>query len=171
MIIARCNSPSYWLTCRWATEVHFTSFLSQFKFGGYFAIFISIAVVSCAKFCNIHFLIIEQRAKRNFHRIWITMGKPLVEWAPGSVPILGVWEITYCVITRLYCTFFRCGGNNGIRSTYTHVFFHPGATPLLKMGTYGPNQPISLWRRSSRTCVLKIVKMTKLQSSWQVIRE
>ena len=42
----------------------------------------STAVVSCTKFCSDHCIRIEVSVKRNFHRIWIAMEKPLVKWAP-----------------------------------------------------------------------------------------
>ena len=42
----------------------------------------STAVVPCAKFCSDHCIRIEVRVKRNFHRIWIAMEKPLVKRGP-----------------------------------------------------------------------------------------
>ena len=42
----------------------------------------STAVVPCTKFCSDHCIGIEMRAKRNFHRIWIAMEKPLVKRGP-----------------------------------------------------------------------------------------
>ena len=45
----------------------------------------STAVVPCTKFCSDHFIRIEMRVKRNFHRIWIAMEKPLVKRGPGPV--------------------------------------------------------------------------------------
>ena len=41
----------------------------------------SNAVVPCTKFCSDHCIRIE--VKRNFHRIWIAMEKPLVKRGPG----------------------------------------------------------------------------------------
>ena len=46
----------------------------------------STAVVPCTKFCGDHCIRSEVRVKRNFHRIWITMEKPLVKRAPGLRP-------------------------------------------------------------------------------------
>ena len=43
----------------------------------------STVVVPCTTFCSDHCIRIEVRVKRNFHRIWIAMEKPLVKWAPG----------------------------------------------------------------------------------------
>ena len=43
----------------------------------------STAVMPCDKFCSNHCIRIEVRVKRNFHRIWIAMEKPLVKRAPG----------------------------------------------------------------------------------------
>ena len=43
----------------------------------------STAVVPCTKFCSYHCIKIEMRVKRNFHRIWIAMEKPLVKRGPG----------------------------------------------------------------------------------------
>ena len=45
----------------------------------------STAVVSCTKFCSNHFIRLEMRVKRNFHRNWNAMEKPLVKWGPGPV--------------------------------------------------------------------------------------
>ena len=42
----------------------------------------STAVVPCTKVCSDLCIRIEVRVKRNFHRIWITMEKPLVKRAP-----------------------------------------------------------------------------------------
>ena len=42
----------------------------------------STAVVPCTKFCSDHCIGIEMRPKRNFHRIWIAMEKPLVKRGP-----------------------------------------------------------------------------------------
>ena len=42
----------------------------------------STAVVPCTKFCSDHCIRIEVSMKRNFHRIWIAMEKPLVKRAP-----------------------------------------------------------------------------------------
>ena len=39
----------------------------------------STAVVPCTKFCSDHCIRIEMRVKRNFHRIWIAMEKPLLK--------------------------------------------------------------------------------------------
>ena len=39
----------------------------------------STAVVPCTKFCSDHWIRIDVRVKRNFHRIWIAMKKPLVK--------------------------------------------------------------------------------------------
>ena len=44
----------------------------------------STAVVPCTKFCSYHCIRIEMRVKRNFHRIWIAMEKPLVKQGPGK---------------------------------------------------------------------------------------
>ena len=43
----------------------------------------STAVVPCTKFYSDHCIRIELRVKRNFHRIWIAMEKPLVKRGPG----------------------------------------------------------------------------------------
>ena len=43
----------------------------------------STAVVPCTAFCSDHCIRIEMRVKRNFHRIWIAMEKPLVKRDPG----------------------------------------------------------------------------------------
>ena len=43
----------------------------------------STAVVPCTKFCSDHCIRIEMRVKRNFHRIWIAMEKPLMKRGPG----------------------------------------------------------------------------------------
>ena len=45
----------------------------------------STAVVPCAKFHGDHCTTTWMRAEWNFHRIWITMEKPFVKWAPGYV--------------------------------------------------------------------------------------
>ena len=42
----------------------------------------STAVVSCTKFCSDHGIRIEVSVKRNFHRIWIAIEKPLSETGP-----------------------------------------------------------------------------------------
>ena len=42
----------------------------------------STAVVPCTKFCSDHFIRREMRVKRNFHRIWNAMEKPLVKRGP-----------------------------------------------------------------------------------------
>ena len=39
----------------------------------------------CTKFCSDHCISIEMRVKRNFHRIWIAMEKPLVKRGPRPV--------------------------------------------------------------------------------------
>ena len=44
------------------------------------------AVVPCTKFCSDHCITIEVSVKRNYHRIWIAMEKPLVKRGPGRVP-------------------------------------------------------------------------------------
>ena len=44
----------------------------------------STAVVPCAKFCSDHSIRLEMRVKRNFHRIWNAMEKPLVKRGPGD---------------------------------------------------------------------------------------
>ena len=41
------------------------------------------AVVPCTNFCSGHCIIIKGRVKRNFHRIWIAVKKPLVKRGPG----------------------------------------------------------------------------------------
>ena len=41
------------------------------------------AVVPYTKFCSDHGNGVEVRVKRNFHRIWIAMEKPLVKRGPG----------------------------------------------------------------------------------------
>ena len=38
------------------------------------------------KFCSDHCITIEVSVKRNYHRIWIAMEKPLVKRGPGRVP-------------------------------------------------------------------------------------
>ena len=43
----------------------------------------STAVVPCTKFCSDRCVRIVVTVKRNFHRIWITMEKPLVKRGPG----------------------------------------------------------------------------------------
>ena len=43
----------------------------------------STTVVPYAKFCSDHCIRIEIRVKRNSHRIWIAMEKPLVKRGPG----------------------------------------------------------------------------------------
>ena len=43
----------------------------------------STAVVPCTKFCSDHYIRIKVSVKRNFHRIWIAMEKPLMKRAPG----------------------------------------------------------------------------------------
>ena len=43
----------------------------------------STAVVPCTIFCSDHCIRIEMRVKRNFHRIWIAMEKPLVKRGPA----------------------------------------------------------------------------------------
>ena len=45
----------------------------------------STAVVPCAKFHSDHFMTSWMRAVWNFHRIWITMEKSFVKWAPDSL--------------------------------------------------------------------------------------
>ena len=45
----------------------------------------STAVVPCTKFCSDHGIGVEVRVKRNFHRIWIAMEKPLVKRGPGRI--------------------------------------------------------------------------------------
>ena len=52
----------------------------------------STAVVPCTKFCSDHCIRIEMRVKRNFHRIWIAMEKPLVslDGAPACLGIPGL---------------------------------------------------------------------------------
>ena len=45
----------------------------------------STAVVPCTKFCSDHCIRIEVSVKRNFHRIWIAMEKPLVKRAPEQL--------------------------------------------------------------------------------------
>ena len=45
----------------------------------------STAVVPCTKFCSDHWIRIEVRVERNFHRVWIAMEKPLVKRGPGRV--------------------------------------------------------------------------------------
>ena len=55
----------------------------------------STAVVQCTKFCSDHCVRIGLRVKRNFHRIWIAMGKPLVKRAPvqqGSTLFTFTWH-------------------------------------------------------------------------------
>ena len=52
----------------------------------------STAVVPCTKFCSDHCIRIEMRVKRNFHRIWIAMEKPLGKRGPG----LRLTAITWC---------------------------------------------------------------------------
>ena len=44
----------------------------------------STAVVPCTKFCSDHCIRIELRVKRNFHRIWIAIEKPLVKRGPDN---------------------------------------------------------------------------------------
>ena len=44
----------------------------------------STAVVPCTKFCSDHCVRIKMRVKRNFHQIWIAMGKPLVKRGPEA---------------------------------------------------------------------------------------
>ena len=44
----------------------------------------STAVVPCTKFCSDHYIRIEMRVKRDFHRIWIAMEKLLVKRGPGG---------------------------------------------------------------------------------------
>ena len=44
----------------------------------------STAVVPCTKFCGDYCIRSEMRVKRNFHRIWIAMEKPLVKRGPAS---------------------------------------------------------------------------------------
>ena len=46
----------------------------------------STAVVPCAKFCSDRCIRIEVRVKRNFHRVWIAMEKPLVKREPDPFP-------------------------------------------------------------------------------------
>ena len=74
-------------------------FYPQFKYDGNFALpwlrcwpsdrnkfctcHDSTAVVPCTKFCSDHGIRVEVRVKRNFHRIWIAMEKPLVKRGPG----------------------------------------------------------------------------------------
>ena len=45
----------------------------------------STAVVPCTKFCSDHCIRIEMKVKRNFHRIWIAMERPLVKRGPKNV--------------------------------------------------------------------------------------
>ena len=45
-------------------------------------------VVPCAKFHCDHFATTNMRAEWNFHRIWVTMEKPFVKWAPGLLSYL-----------------------------------------------------------------------------------
>ena len=52
----------------------------------------STAVVPCTKFCSYHCIRIEMRVKRNFHRIWIAMKKPLVKRGP----VRNCWKATVC---------------------------------------------------------------------------
>ena len=45
----------------------------------------STAVVPCTKLCSDHGIRVEVRVKRNFHRIWIAMEKPLVKRGPDPI--------------------------------------------------------------------------------------
>ena len=45
----------------------------------------STAVVPCTKFCSIHCIRIEMRAKWGFHPIWVAMGEPFVIRGPGPL--------------------------------------------------------------------------------------
>ena len=47
----------------------------------------STAVVPCTKFCSDRYVRIVVTVKRNCHRIWISMEKPLVKWGPATVDI------------------------------------------------------------------------------------
>ena len=51
----------------------------------------SKAVVPCTKFCSDHSIRLEMRVKRNFHRIWNAMEKPLVKRGPDT----WVWTSTF----------------------------------------------------------------------------
>ena len=72
----------------------------------------STAVVPCTKFCSNHCIRIEVRVKRNFHRIWIAMEKPLVKRGPGPVQIDRV-----CSCTKHMAIFMAGAWTSNI---YTH---------------------------------------------------
>ena len=52
-------------------------------------------------FCSDHFIRIEMRVKRNCHRIWIAMEKPLVKLGPASIviKIRFIWRCSYIYMT------------------------------------------------------------------------
>ena len=59
----------------------------------------STAVAPCTKFCSDHSIGIEMRGKRNFHRIWIAMEKPLVNKC-SSVYHNAEWQMTHNITVK-----------------------------------------------------------------------
>ena len=54
----------------------------------------STAVVPCTKFCSDLCIRLEMRVKRNFHRIWNAMEKPLVKRCPGPCFNIYMYHLT-----------------------------------------------------------------------------
>ena len=78
----------------------------------------STAVVPCTKFCSDHYIRIEVRVKRNFHRIWIAIEKPLVKralfrfkicqntiplhWRHNGIDVVSNHQPCDCLLNRLF---------------------------------------------------------------------
>ena len=88
-------------------------------------------VVPCTNFCSDHCFKIEVRVKRNFHRIWIAMEKPLVKRGPQLVHLLPIHFISgYSMDKWLHSIPFH---GNQLLIPYPN-FNGCSAKPSLKLG-------------------------------------
>ena len=83
----------------------------------------STAVVPCTTFCSDHCIRIEMRVKRNFHRIWIVMEKPLVKRGPGyfhsSLLKMKIFVLDKLILSPLvWQVGLVQGGGGGCKSDY-----------------------------------------------------
>ena len=134
-------------------------------------------VVSCAKFCSHHFVIIEVAAKRNSHQIWIAIEKLLVKWVCGLFirPRLRKW----CVPTKLIDPRIRQTSSSMLFALQTmgpankcqllgeqtnncwpwwsykhHMPFQKASTPRMNMNRFGNQDPWNnaMWKCRIRPC-------------------
>ena len=99
----------------------------------------STAVVPCTKFCSDHCIRIEVRVKRNFHRIWIAMEKPLLERAPGMMASL--YQNAFQLVSAAVVLTTKLETTSFINQMY--------------LRSWGKECPHSVWKRSVKTLSLR----------------